>query len=342
MLFLAGLQRIEYVFADPESKDIVLVGPAESWRIDENGAALGLTTGKPALRLDDLLEAFRTVDMAGEGRGISCSIDPSEAGMARLQELLNNRRLEFNAQTAELMRNAVGPQQVTVTGVFPDSHFARVMVAADYLMKRLAMGMEPAPLAEMPGYLELLRSGDQRFTGTTSPRWWLAVNYLPLLRSEDGLSWKLRGPGVKVVTEDAFIDAKGERIASGRVDEVAERWARNMTERYEELSLAMPVFGQLRNCMDMAVVAALVKHYDLLGRVGADFPLIAGGREARGPQYLVPTTVDSHISAVPAGRSWIIGVSGGVELDSWSVLEESQPARLPPLPPHPAERWWWE
>ena len=36
-----------------------------------------------------------------------------------------------------------------ITGVPADSHFARVMVAADYLMKRLAMGLEPSPTAAM-------------------------------------------------------------------------------------------------------------------------------------------------------------------------------------------------
>src|SRR5262249_14205304 len=33
MYYLAGLQRIEYVFAVPEQKDIIIAGPAEAWLI---------------------------------------------------------------------------------------------------------------------------------------------------------------------------------------------------------------------------------------------------------------------------------------------------------------------
>jgi hypothetical protein len=37
------------------------------------------------------------------------------------------------------MKEAFGPQKITITGVPANSHFARVLTAADYRMKRLAM-----------------------------------------------------------------------------------------------------------------------------------------------------------------------------------------------------------
>lgn len=343
ILFLAGLQRVEFVFAVPEQKDIILAGPAESWRIDERGAAVGVTTGRPTLRLDDLLEAFRTADLAREGRGISCSIDPTEEGVVRLQRLLRNRNLQFNQSTAELMQKAVGPQRITVTGVLPDSHFARVMVAADYLMKRLAMDLEEAPVADMPSYMDLLKSGGASSARTASPRWWMAVDYERLLRSEDGLSWQLRGPGVKVKSEDAYVDARGKIVESRRPDRLAQRWADTMAAKYGELSVAMPVFGELRNCMDLAVIAALITHYDLVKHVGADWPSLTGSNRIRGPQYHVPTTVESHISVARARNQWIVGVSGGVDLDSWSVLNEPETGAIAARKPRPEKSsWWWE
>ena len=51
------------------------------------------------------------------------------------------------------MEEAVGPQTITVTGVPDTSHFARVIVAADFRMKRLAMNFEPAPVDGMPSFL---------------------------------------------------------------------------------------------------------------------------------------------------------------------------------------------
>ncbi len=343
ILFLAGLQRVEFVFAVPEQNDIILAGPAESWLVDERGVAVGVTTGQPTLRLDDLLEAFRTAAIAAEGRGISCSIDPTEEGVARMQRLLRSRNLQFNAATTEAMKKAVGPQQITVTGVFPDSHFARVMVAADYLMKRLAMDLEESPVAGMPSYMDLLSSGGGNSARTASPRWWMAVNYERLLRSEDGLSWQLRGHGVKVMSEDAFVDSAGKIVESGKTDRLALQWAKTMTDKYTELSVEMPVFGELRNCMDLAVVAALTTHYDLIRHVGAELPSLTGSNKMRGPTYHVPTTVDSYISVARARNQWLVGVSGGVDLDSWSVLNEPETGVFPPRKPRPGEAsWWWE
>ena len=37
------------------------------------------------------------------------------------------------------------------------------------------------------------------------PRWWLACDYEPLARSEDGLAWELRGNGVQAKTEDSLV-----------------------------------------------------------------------------------------------------------------------------------------
>jgi hypothetical protein len=349
LLFLAGLQRVEYVFAEPEANDIILAGPTEAWRIDVTGAAVGITSGRPAIRLDDLLEAFRTADIAKKAPGISCSIDPTAEGTARLQRFLRRRGLQFNRQTAELMKRAVGPQKITLTGVLADSHFARVMIAADFLMKRLAMELEESPLDGMPSYMDLLKSGARRGSATppggqtASPRWWLAANYPRLLRSENALHWQIRGPGVQVKTENAFVDRSGAIVESDKSDHQAEQWARTMTNMYPELSVAMPVFGELRNCMDLAVIAAIFTHYDLVKHVDAKLPLLTEGNQVRGLRYNVPETTDSFVSVVRARRRWVVGVSGEVDLDSWSVLNEPEIGQVPLLKPErPPSGWWWE
>ena len=62
------------------------------------------------------------------------------------------------------MEEAVGPQTITVTGVPATSHFARVIVAADFRMKRLAMNFEPAPVDGMPSFLTMLKRPRGRTT----------------------------------------------------------------------------------------------------------------------------------------------------------------------------------
>lgn len=59
MLTLAGLQRVEYVVINPETKDLILAGPAGDWQVGQEGVLVGGKTGIAVLRLDDLLTLWR-------------------------------------------------------------------------------------------------------------------------------------------------------------------------------------------------------------------------------------------------------------------------------------------
>ena len=56
---LAGLLRVRYIFYYPESKDIVLAGPAEGWATDVTGRIVGISSGRPVVQLQDLVVALR-------------------------------------------------------------------------------------------------------------------------------------------------------------------------------------------------------------------------------------------------------------------------------------------
>ena len=345
VFFLAGLQRIEYVFVDPDHDDIVLAGPAEGWRITDAGDVVGATTGRPLLRLDDLMEALRTAETA-RTTAITCSIEPTEAGLRRYAQLINSRRLQFNPATVHAIEQAMGPQQILITCVRHDSHFARVMVAADYIMKLLAMGIEPSRVEQLPSYLEMLRRRAPE-PQIASPRWWMTVNYEPLLHSPDLRAWQIRGPGLKTRTEDSFLDAQGRRTAARRPNPVAESWADSMTNHFPTLVAEYPVFGQLRNCVDMSVVAALISKRDLLAAADCRLNVLLDESRLRGATLEVPKTVDSQASFVRARRGWIVSVSGGVEIDPWSVVEDvRQLDSLENVQQHSAVRrldhWWWQ
>ena len=47
-----------------------------------------------------------------------------------------------------------------------------------------------------------------------------------------------------------------------------------MTAHYDELSAKDAIFGQLRNCMDLAVVAALISKENLTEKCGWSMPLL--------------------------------------------------------------------
>ncbi len=346
MRYLAGLQRIRYVFVYPDRQDVVLAGPGEGWKVDARGNVVGLTTLRPVLLLDDLLVALRSA--AAEPRqNITCSIDPTPEGMLRLQAFVSQLTGIGSdpRATTQAIEQQLGPQIVTVTGVPASSHLGRVLVAADYRMKRLAMQFDPSPIAGLPGYLNMIPSGG-RGMNNMAPRWWLSTDYLPLLRDDEGTAWELQGPGVKVLSEEEFIGKDGTRTSANRLNPHAQRWAENMTRKYDELSSKDTIFAELRNVMDLAVIAALMIREQLPQKASLSMPLLLDNQRLPTDNYGVATQTPSISSAVHKGSSWVISVSGGVEIQSHHVAarQEKKP-ELSQLQQQQraadAKRWWW-
>lgn len=345
--YLAGLQRIEYIFVYPEQNDIVLGGYGEGWQVDQRGNLVGVNTGRPVLLLDDLLVALRTARQAARG-GITCSIDPTKEGLARLQAATPKLALlgPNPKLVAEKIEQELGPQTVSFRGVPPFSHFARVLLAADFRMKRLAMAFEPSPVRGLPSYLHLLKGNSTAALQNLLPRWWLTTNYEPLLTDGEGLAWRLRGPGVKAMTEDDFVDAQGNRHRTGKASPQAQKWADAMTERYDELSVKEPIFGELRNCMDLAVVSALILQERLTDKAGLSLSSLLDGDALPSDEYMTPKQIDTQASFIETRSNYIISASGGVAIHSWGVLEEQQTSDgLKPVRQSAAasreKSWWW-
>ncbi|MBI3837988.1 MAG: DUF1598 domain-containing protein, partial [Planctomycetia bacterium] len=325
MRYLAGIERIQYVFVYPEQNDLVLAGPGEGWKLNAQGEVVGITTHRPVMLLDDLLVALRSIDSAQQS-GISCSIDPTAEGLARLQSLLKKIHTVESDPRPLLpgIERSLGPQTIRVTGVPDTSHFARVLVAADYRMKRLAMAFDEPPIAGLPNFLQMIKASGKP-AKTMLPRWWLEPNYDALLADAEGLAWELRGAGVKALTEDEVMGASGERQRTGQANPLAKKWADNMTAHYDELSTKDAIFGQLRNCMDLAVVAALISKENLTEKCGWSMPLLLSPDLAV-ESYNAPHQVDSQASALRKGSTWIISASGGVQIDPRHLLEKTIPS----------------
>lgn len=345
VLFLAGLQQIHYVVLYPEQNDIVLVGPAEAWKLNPRGAIVGQSTGRPVLLLDDLLVALRRLDDPTRNV-ISCSIDPTPEGLQRLRAYSKSLRPGGNPQQAAAgIEQQLGPQKITVNGIPEESHFANVMVAADYRMKRVSMGLERAPIHGLPGFMDLMQAGGAGMQNML-PRWWLAPDYQPLLRDADGLTWELRGGTVKAMCENDYLDASGVRHQGGKADPASQRWADLMTQRYDELALADPIFGQLRNCMDLAVVAALIVQQSNAKKINCDLPMFTDEGNLRTAKLNAPKQVDSNASLVHKSRKWMIA-AGGVSINPWEIIgqveEKKQLAEVrAQTGAAKASTWWWD
>jgi hypothetical protein len=344
-LVLGGLQQVRYVFAYPQEKDIVLVGPAEGWKVDGHGNVVGLNTGRPVMLLDDLLVALRTAGTTARG-GITCSIDPTAEGRRQLQALVATLRTIGNPEaTAAAIERALGRQQVSFTGVPASSHFAGVLVAADYRMKRIAMHFEPSPVRGLPSYLSMLGGGGHGMSNMT-PRWWLEPKYDAVLRDAAGQAWELNGGSARCMTEEEFLDAGGGRQRLGKASPLAQKWADLMTKHYGELAVAEPVFGELRNCMELAVVGAIVARIRAEEPAIYDMPLLMDAAQVETQRLPVASQVDSKASLLKKGRNWVISASGGVAIRSWEFVEKAETSeqaaagRVTAAPPA-AAAWSW-
>lgn len=347
VLFLAGLQRIQYLLVYPEQHDVILAGPAEGWKVTAGGDVVGETTGQPVLRLDDLLVALRSARAAAQAPGITCSIDPTAEGLERLNRLLATQQLQMSRGAVSTMEKTLGASVITITGVAPDTHFAQVLVAADFLLKRLAMNFEPAPVADLPSYLQLLQQSDEPAPTAITFRLWLAPKYAAIARDPDGLAWELNGSSVQALTEDRVVLRDKQVRDAAQVNPLARRWADRFTEEFEPLAAALPVFAQLRNCIDLAVVGAILAQEKSLERTGREVAQLLDSRQVEPAHYAVPKTTPSRASFVQRGDAFIVSISGGVDLDAWGQLKRT--LVRPTLAslrtkstPREAARWWWD
>jgi hypothetical protein len=241
------------------------------------------------------------------------------------------------------MEEALGRQQVTFSGVPATSNFARVLVAADYRMKRLAMNFERSPIRELPSFLHMLGS---RNAGNMLPRWWLEPKFESLLRDADGLAWEFRGSSVKCMTEEDFATAGGQVVHSGKANPIAQKWADRMTEHYDELALAEPIFGELRNCMGLALVGALIARENLSEKSGCSLPLLMDASLLKTQELPAPKEIDSKVTMLRNGRNWQISASGGVAIYCWGMLDKARKSEAPTVvrtkaAPSDAAKWCW-
>ena len=121
----------------------------------------------------------------------------------------------------------------------------------------------------------------------------------------------------------------------------------SLTAKYDELSAKDIVFGELRNCMDMAVVAALIASEDLLARAQCSLPLLTNpDGDLMIDTWNAPKTVATQCSFTKKGSNWIITASGGIQITSWEVANRSEKndhvgSTRQKASANRGDAWWW-
>jgi hypothetical protein len=358
MRHLAGLEKIRYVMVYPETGDLVLAGPASAWRIDDEGRAVSRTSGRPVLQLDDLVVLLRYLTAAPQA-AFGCSINPTQEGLARTKRFAEQSAaapIKPQARPAWLrtLQRQMGRQSITVDGIDPRTRVARVLVEADYRMKLVGMGLEEGTV-DVPSYLDSIHVEP----GQSPPpldvlRWWFTLNYDAVEATDERDAFEVRGQGVQVLSENELLTALGRRVHTGKSDPLNAEFAHRFTQHFDALAQKYPVYADLQNVFDLALVAAMIRSQNLAERVGWHMTCFLDDGQYQVALGVAPQSVDTVINhRVIGGRHIIVGVSGGVHArpsefvsterfvdDSYGALKAHRAnARAGQLP---IEAWWWD
>ncbi len=354
MLGLAGLTRVRYVFFYPETQDIVIAGPAEGFVADPTERLVGIESGRPLVLLEDLITALRGYSPEGQPTGvISVSIDPTPEGLQQMQQFLRSVAGRVGPRDARRvaggLKENLGLQSVSIKGISGATHFARVMVEADYRMKLIGIGLEQLPVP-LKSYVE--RANPRTVAANAMERWWFQPNYDGVSVSEDGFAMRIEERGVQLVGANERV-ANGRRVEARRRNPASEAFCRDFTEMYPKIARRVRVYAELQQLIDVAIAAAYIQEQDFYTQAGWEMPLFRNESQYAVETYTAPEQVETAVNAVWKDNVLMTPLGGGVNMqprmalhrDHLSVDQQGENVRVhkDSVPADLADgQWWWD
>jgi hypothetical protein len=294
---------------------------------DATGRLVGINSGSAVVMLEDLVTALRAYPPTGQQvRQIRCSIDPTKEGLQKMQQFLvelSGKRLtpgDANFIAAGL-KETLGLQDVTINGISPKTHFAQVLVEADYRMKLIGIGLEVPPV-KIPSYVS--KANPAAVSKNAMQRWYFTPNYECVKVAGDDQAMELVGQGVKLIGEDELVNADGSRAVAGAHGNAASKaFTDGFTKLYPELAKKSPVYAQLKNVIDLAIAAAFMQEKDYYGRVDWKMDVFGDEKAFAVENYDAPKHVESTVNVVWRGNRLMTPIGGGVSIHPRKALESS-------------------
>lgn len=352
MLSVGGLQRIEYVAVYPEEGDVVLIGPADTIA-DDRG-----------LHLSDLAVALHNA-LHGAGK-VTCAITPDQASLARTQAYLTEtgkRPLKPGRRNQWLagLREALGKQDVQFEDIEPDSHMALTLLAADYHMKLIGMGIKPGGRVE--SYLDTVRLNEDGSPPEMAVlRWWFTLLPAAIETNTNKDVFRLPSQLLQVRSENEMLADQGKRVHTGESEPLNRDYAARFTRHFPSLTEHYPIYAQLHRSAELLVACSLLRDQRLCERVNWQPTFLVSQDPFLVPPVVVPRQVDTVVNhRVLNEKTIIAGISGGVDFQPQTrgnqivvrneyALERSQRAAAPAESRHAARQsagagplqWWWD
>ena len=293
-LRLCGITRLSGFVVDGSRHDVIIFGEVDP--------------ALPRLYLDDFVVALRSVHLAyarKSGRTYyysppGCSIDPDPKTLRELQRV--SEKMSGTSGLEERKQyvgewNAVGgqAQKVRVMGAPFNSRFAKVMVDADYYMKRLVNGSVDLGIDGFRSLMDMGMDASRKELQGGKPgaaemntlnRFWFCPGE-STFTDEDGATM-LESCRVKLLTENQFLTLSG-LAASGSTDALAQQFASDFTARYGAIGSAKPIYRELEGLFRFVGLAKLIKDKKVFSAAGFRARYLMEGY--RIPYVPVPATL---------------------------------------------------
>lgn len=270
----------------------------------------GTSANAPSIKLDDLVTGVKAVYRDGVVPMISLDPDPSDFA---------------------------GPQKVRLSGVPSDSHFARIMVEADYEMKKIIFGALPIKAGNFRSQTDLMldRFDPTAVGGPTHARYWLTPvqpgpSDIQVSAANDEALFLGR---VQVLTEAMEHTSSGIQ-GTGSTDPVAEEAVRLFTANYQAIASQRPVFRVLEGLNDVVLLATLLRKAGVKEAVLTEL----AGKELRSSgQQPLPMSLPGVVFVKKkemSGGIASVQLTGGVNLrpvaarSKWARYRDTQLAKL--------------
>ncbi len=293
ILQLYGIKRIMGYVIDEKNRDIIVIG-----KIDD---------AAPPLYLEDLVIALRNTWMKyAELKGNTyyytnpgCSIDPDPRVLHELQQrtdqIFNNsdpKRVQKDlSQWHNVCRQ---PQQVRVLGIPYDSRFGKIMVEADYYMKRLVDGSVTLDIDGFESLTDMTLNIAQQDIENNRPisvplislnRFWFYPGENSFL--EDKGVIYIKRSDVQLLNEEEFLTKGGTVAGTGRPNPLADKFTHGFSARYAEIAKKEPIFAELEGLFRFVALTRIMKHKDASSEAGLSLDYLLN-------QHPVNNTLVSH------------------------------------------------
>ena len=311
---LGGMREIIGFVVDEGNQDVVI---------------LGATDSGPTLWLADLVAALGNNRDSAVRPG--CSIDPTESTVKLMNELSQRASQEGSIQAKdavmeEMKERWTASQDVRVFGVGRHTRFAQVMVAADYLCKRVAdgtadlRGVELAGTAErrMKDMEQRARAGETTGSQMVMSRFWFYPGTVDFVG--DGKVVLLETCQVRLLTEQQLATAEGKLHDAAEKEPYAQAFVADFTKRYAEIARAAPIYADLCGLFQEVALAEGLDQERAFERVRLDISSLLSLRwaDSAGAPMTLPGIANLRRVVVPADNGdvhlWLASC-GGVHMN---------------------------